>query len=53
MLASTADGHITGYGTNGWIAVAIAVFGLFWVYAVKPAAVTSGRVEVNGKAAVG
>lgn len=53
MLASTADGHITGYGTNGWIAVAIAVFGLFWVYEVNSASVVGGGGEVGGKVAVG
>ena len=35
LLANSADGHIVGYGTNGLIAVAIAVFGLLWVYTVK------------------
>ncbi len=35
LLANTADGRITGYETNGWIAVAITVFGLFLVYTVR------------------
>ena len=36
-----------GYGTNGWIAVAIAVFGLFWLYAAKSASV-AGVVDARG-----
>jgi len=51
MLSSTADGHITGYGTNGVIAVVIAVFGLFWVYAVKPAGPATDVIA--GKPATG
>ena len=43
LLVNSADGHIAGYGTNGLIAVAIAVFGLFWVYTVKS---TSAPAEV-------
>ena len=34
LLTNTADGHIDGYGINGLVAVAIVVFGLFWVYTV-------------------
>ena len=51
MLTSTADGHIAGYGTNGAVAVAIAVFGLFWVYAVKSAGVAGGPGDVAAKPA--
>ncbi len=36
LLTNAADGHIAGYETIGWIAVAITVFGLFWVQTVKP-----------------
>ena len=50
MLVSTAEGRITGYGTSGWIAVAIAVFGLFWVYALKPARVVTGAARAEGEA---
>ena len=52
MLSSTADGHIAGYGTIGWVAVAIAVFGLFWVYAVKSAVAAVGAGGVEAKTAV-
>ena len=51
ILASTADGHITGYGTSGWIAVAIVVFGLFWVHAVKSASVADLPGDVGAKPA--
>jgi predicted MFS family arabinose efflux permease len=37
MLTNTADGHITGYGVNGLVAVAIVGFGLFWVNKVRAA----------------
>jgi predicted MFS family arabinose efflux permease len=35
LLANGANGHIDGYGLNGWIAVAAGLFCVFWVSQVK------------------
>jgi DHA1 family inner membrane transport protein len=37
MLSSSPTGQIVGYGTVGWIAVAVALVGLFWVSRVHGA----------------
>ena len=37
LLTSMADGRIEGYDTIGLIATGIVLFGLFWVFKVKPA----------------
>jgi predicted MFS family arabinose efflux permease len=31
MLGSGPQGEIVGYGINGWLAVGLTVFGLFWI----------------------
>jgi hypothetical protein len=31
------NGHIAGYGTNGWLAIAVTLLGLAWVSPVKDA----------------
>ena len=37
MLLTTApDGQIIGYGTNGWLAIALIAFTLIWIAQVKP-----------------
>jgi predicted MFS family arabinose efflux permease len=52
LLANAADGHITGYQNNGLIAMAIAVFGFFWVYQVKSAVEAPPPARLDDKAAV-
>ena len=42
-------GEITGYGTNGWIAAGLTLFGVFWVSRVRPAAPPAGA-PVQAKA---
>ncbi|PRC95127.1 MFS transporter [Solimicrobium silvestre] len=37
LLATTANGQIAGYGTNGWLSVGMVVFTLIWVGQVQPA----------------
>jgi DHA1 family inner membrane transport protein len=37
MLSSTDSGHIEGYGTNGWVAVALVGFCMLWVSKVRGA----------------
>ncbi|HLX03412.1 MAG TPA: MFS transporter [Trinickia sp.] len=41
LLSPGPAGHILGYGTNGWLAVALLVVALLWVSQVKGA--TDGR----------
>lgn len=50
MLSNTASGQIAGYGTNGLVAVAIVVFGLFWVYTVKSARPPAGDLAAKAAA---
>jgi MFS transporter, DHA1 family, inner membrane transport protein len=38
MLTNTASGQIAGYGTVGWVAVAIAMVGILWIGRVHAAA---------------
>ncbi len=35
FLGSAADGHITGYGTNGWVAVCLTIFAIAWASRVQ------------------
>lgn len=35
LLSKTAGGQINGYGLNGWIAVGILLFAMFWVGLVR------------------
>ena len=35
LLSTTADGHIVGYGTNGWLAVGLITFTILWIGQVK------------------
>ncbi|CAG4889880.1 hypothetical protein [Paraburkholderia gardini] len=35
MLSITPTGHIDGYGTNGWAAVALVLLALAWISRVK------------------
>jgi predicted MFS family arabinose efflux permease len=51
LLANSADGHIHGYGTNGLVAVAIVIFGMFWVYQVKSFNGKSSVAPIEGKPA--
>jgi len=37
LLSTNADGHITGYGTTGWIAAALALSSAWWVRRVTAA----------------
>ena len=37
MLGNSSAGHIVGYGTVGWVAVAVALVGVFWVSRVRAA----------------
>lgn len=37
LLSTQADGHIAGYGTAGWLAVALAVVVVLWVTRIKSA----------------
>ncbi len=37
-LHTDAAGRISGYGLNGWLAAALALFGCWWVGRVQPAA---------------
>jgi DHA1 family inner membrane transport protein len=37
LLSTNADGHITGYGTTGWIAAALALGSAWWVSRVRAA----------------
>jgi len=37
MLSSSPTGQIVGYGTVGWVAVSIALVGVFWVSRVHGA----------------
>jgi predicted MFS family arabinose efflux permease len=38
MLTNTASGQIAGYGTVGWVAVAVTMMAVLWVGRVKAAA---------------
>ena len=38
LLSSQPDGRIAGYGTAGWLAVALALIVVVWVVRIKPAA---------------
>lgn len=35
FLDTAADGRITGYGTNGWVAVGLTIFAVAWVAQVR------------------
>ena len=35
MLSITPAGHIDGYGTNGWAAVALVLLAFAWISRVK------------------
>jgi DHA1 family inner membrane transport protein len=35
-LSTSADGRITGYGTDGWIAIALLAFAMLWIGRVRP-----------------
>jgi predicted MFS family arabinose efflux permease len=35
FLLTDSAGHISGYGTNGWVTAAIAVFAAFWVLRLR------------------
>lgn len=35
FLDTAADGRITGYGTNGWVAVGLTLFAIAWVSQVR------------------
>ena len=37
LLSTNADGHITGYGTTGWIAATLALASAAWVTRVTAA----------------
>ncbi|MGA7778774.1 MAG: MFS transporter [Paraburkholderia sp.] len=56
MLSNTADGQIAGYGTVGWVAVALTMVAVAWVSRVKeasdhsPAAASSVGPEPLGEA---
>ncbi|SHH67306.1 MFS transporter [Massilia sp. CF038] len=36
FLISDSAGHISHYGTNGWIAAGLALFGAFWALRLRP-----------------
>ena len=47
FLTTDSAGHIAGYGVNGWIAAAIALFASFWVLRLRaPHAVTAPAAPV-------
>ncbi|MFM0502776.1 MFS transporter [Paraburkholderia caffeinilytica] len=55
MLSSSPTGQIVGYGTVGWVAVAVALVGVFWVSRVQgaqsalpPTGVLSGSTVGEG-----
>jgi MFS transporter, DHA1 family, inner membrane transport protein len=55
MLSNTAGGQIAGYGTVGWVAVALTMLAVIWVSRVKaadhtPPAAVSVVPEVVGEA---
>lgn len=52
LLSISADGHITGYENIGLVAVAIVIFGLFWIYTVKSADEVTAPATLAGKPAV-
>ena len=54
MLSITPAGHIEGYGTNGWAAVALVLLACAWISRVKavdepvsPASLESAGVQAN------
>lgn len=54
MLSITPAGHIDGYGTNGWAAVALVLLACAWISRVKavdepvsPASLESAGVQAN------
>ncbi len=50
-LASLPDGTITGFGSNGWVAVALALVVFLWVGRVKSDARTATGTTALGNAA--
>ena len=54
MLSITPAGHIDGYGTDGWAAVALGLLACAWISRVKavdepvsPASLESAGVQAN------
>ncbi|MFM0339560.1 MFS transporter [Paraburkholderia fungorum] len=48
MLSSSATGQIVGYGTVGWVAVAVATVGVFWVSRVRDPQNGVGALSARG-----
>ena len=46
LLSTGPGGTIVGYGSNGWVAVALVAFSWLWVARVKPAAVRPSPIPV-------
>ncbi len=44
-LTTSAAGHISGYGLNGWIAAGLSVLTVLWVGQIRGAAQTAAPVE--------
>ena len=46
LLGNSPDGSITGFGHNGWFAVCLALFAVFWISRVKGAAERGAPVNL-------
>jgi predicted MFS family arabinose efflux permease len=52
MLGSSSAGQIVGYGTVGWVSVAVALTGILWVSRVRGAqsdSATAAPAVVHGE----
>ncbi|CAN7270753.1 MFS transporter [Trinickia sp. LjRoot230] len=46
LLSTDTAGHVLGYGTNGWLSVAVATLGLAWIGCVASAPTARGPLRV-------